>query len=201
MKLYKTKYSDNFNLAFTTVIEVETTKITNTINDAGGLTLCGISRNAFPDLPLWRYVDSGKLKIGNTVPDKIVETEVADVYYNNFWNKFSLDEVNYILAYEIFEQAINIGARATIRNLQKALNTLNFDTKTNSRVEVDLTVDGLWGRNTKARLLKYKSHYEFLAKSMNVLQGTYYIDLAHSKVLNRTFIKGWLDKRVELKHL
>ena len=198
MKFYKTKYSENFNLAFSTILEVETTKITNTVNDAGGLTLCGITRNAFPESTIWKYVDNGTLKVGNIVPDNIIETEVADIYYKHFWDAFSLDEVTYALAYEIFEQAINIGARTTIRNLQRALNVLNFDTETNSRIDADLTLDGVWGRNTKNRLLKYKSQYKFLSKAMNVLQGTYYLDLASSKVLNRTFVKGWLDKRVTL---
>ena len=49
------------------------------------------------------------------------------------YRSFSLDEVNYKLAYEIFESAINIGSRNTIKHLQRSLNTLNFNTKTNDR--------------------------------------------------------------------
>lgn len=198
MKLYKTKYSNNFNLAFSTVLDAETTKITNNVNDAGGLTFCGITRRAFPNASFWKLVDNGTIKINNNAPTNIVENEVADIYYNNFWNCYSLDDIDYKLAYEIFESAINIGPRNTIRNLQKSLNTLNFNTKTNTREFDDLTIDGLWGRNTRNRLLTYKSHVDFLTKAMNSLQGTYYLDIANSNITNRTFVKGWLSKRVVL---
>ena len=97
-------------------------------NDKGGETYMGICRKYYPNLNLWRVVDSYK----NTVTiaqlntrlknDISIENEVKRVYKKNYWDVLYLDELDaQRIANMVFEDAVNRGITAAIKTLQNVL--------------------------------------------------------------------------------
>lgn len=196
---YLTSYGSIFDEAFSLVMELEGIVLTNDPDDPGGMTICGISRVHNPNWKWWSEIDlaitNKKLKYNTNVPKVFVSTYVADFYYENYWLKYSCNELSKDLATEIFEQAINPGPMVMTRNLQECLNALNYSTKLKDKEVVDLVVDGKWGKNTKTRLLEYaKKNNSFLVKAMNAKQASYYLSLVTNNVAMRKYIKGWLNR-------
>lgn len=203
MKTYTTPYGTAFDKAFSWLIETEGSVITNDKDDPGGLTACGISKVYQPQWKGWSEIElglkSGRITLGKSLPASYISNVISEFYYTNIWTKYACDQVPAIVGFEIFDQAVNPGPKVMTKNLQTTLNTLNYNTRTKKVIDVDLVIDGLWGKNTKARLLQYaNTQPEFIALAMNCLQGDYYIGLAANSVIKRKYIKGWLLRRVEI---
>lgn len=202
-KMYTTHYGENFDKAFSLLMEVEGNVITNDPDDPGGLTACGISKVYQPQWSGWSKIDTGlkigEIKLNKVLPDSYVSNVVSEFYYTNIWIKYACDLVPSVVGLEIFDQAVNPGPKTMVKNLQSILNTLNYDTKTKTIANPDLVIDGLWGKNTRERLLQYtKQQSEVIALGMNCLQGSYYINLAINSISKRKYIRGWLLRRIEL---
>jgi lysozyme family protein len=107
-------------------------------------------------------------------------------YYQQHYNRIDDDMV----AFEVFEQGINMGNHEANTNLQKAYNILNLDT---------IVVDGVIGPQTLKAVNRYPYQID-LYKALNIFQGIFYIGLAQNNDKHKSFIRGWLRKRVRLEN-
>jgi len=131
--------------------------------------------------------------------------EAIEIYYSEYWIKprFNLIKNGKISA-ELFEFGINAGLHLAVKVLQRSYNILNKNDI--------ISEDGVLGPITAGKVNNYK-FYKSLYKMMNIYQGMYYIALAegdeflidnikhHSKTGGtkfKTFIRGWVDKRVNV---
>lgn len=196
----------SFNTVYNQVVQHEGV-YSNDSNDTGGETVYGVSRNNFPKWSGWRIVDAYKKDLGVSSKEfkKALEqdielhAEVQSWYKENFWDKFDLDQVqDYSLAYEIFDQAVNLGVGRATRHIQQAINALNYQYVFGS----DLVVDGLIGPNTRMKLKDVGNNAKYtdvLRKALDGLQVAHYINLGNStsgKSNYRKYTRGWLLNRV-----
>lgn len=154
-------------------------------NDSGGETNFGIT------------VQVARAN-GYTGDMRDMPREVAfDIYTAKYWDAVRADEVvelSEIVADEVVDTAVNMGAGRAIRFLQRALNVLN----TQGKLYPDLTVDGAIGPATINALRGYLSTRNelVLSRALNCLQGTFYIELAERREKDERFVYGWLRNRV-----
>lgn len=161
-------------------------------SDPGGKTAYGIAKEYWPE-----YWEDGP-------PTK---EEAREFYREEFWEPLRLGEVHdQRVAYEIFEQAVNMGHRRAIRFAQQAHNMV---CPVNSPWHDALVVDGRIGPNTLQGLntMRWQDTIRWL-KVMNGIQFSYYTYRAgyedEVERLFRTtededsqdFYRGWL-RRVE----
>jgi len=98
------------------------------------------------------------------------------------------------VAEEMFDTGVNMGISWPGIFLQKVLNAFN----NKGEWWPDVRVDGQIGPGTLSALKSYKTKRGerggvVLLKSLNVLQGARYFDIA-----NESFIYGWIDNRIKL---
>lgn len=193
-------FSSDFIKAMKIIFDWEGKVIHHDKDDPGGLTACGISKVHYPKWIGWEYID--ELKIGNKAYQAELLKDgsefmnlVYGFYYDTLWTKYGGNFVPYIVAFEIFDQAINPGPKRMVENLQNILNSLNYE----ERFGKDLKDDGLWGNNTRDRLLlvcKNKKDAESLAIGMNAEQGHYYHKRTLANKRNRKYYRGWINRTI-----
>lgn len=171
-------------------------------NDPGGETWSGISRVAWPDWKGWPLIDKAKSSPSSVDTKHESYPEIKRLteafYKEKFWTPFGCDQLPDGLAYEIFEQAVNLGTSRTVRHLQRVLNALNRPCASGGlEYGDDLTVDGKYGEKTRSRLLAAVSNRraEAILNGINGLQCAYYIELGEGSKVRRTYTNGWLSKR------
>ena len=168
--------------------------------DFGGETVKGISRRFHPDWSGWGIIDYYKqfenfrdlLKNSKKLGDS-----VKAFYKKNYWDIFDGDEINSLIAIEMFDTAVNMGIKKSILFLQIGLNCLNR----NEILFKDLIEDSFWGNNTKNALnLLTKTEIDIiiLLKILNVLQGNHYIEIMKKNHTQEKYARGWFN-RVEIK--
>lgn len=178
----------------------------NDLNDTGGETAFGISRNNFPHWEGWKIIDDLK-KIHGTGSNFITALNLNDElnvlvknwYKQEFWNPFQLDSIrDPSLAFEIFDQSVNLGRKQTTLLIQRACNALNY----NNMFGPDLDVDGLVGPSTRSRLQAIGNdtrYTECLRRALDGLQVNHYISLGlktNSRSNYRKYMRGWLLNRI-----
>jgi len=159
----------------------------NDKNDPGGETVFGLTRKADPDWQGWAIMNQyrGKMGFPKNLPYDVLRAMAAPYYKAKYWDYAKLDQFPSVLAYEVFDQSVNMGKDTAIRNLQTALNILNH----NGKDYPDLIEDGIFGPNTLNAVLKNKNP-EAVAKYMNSFQGEYYKDLAKKNPKFEDFTNG-----------
>jgi len=184
----------NFDYALNKVFNIEGGYV-NDKDDSGGKTNLGVTESLARE-----YGYKGDMK------DLDMDT-AKDIYKKMFWDKYKLDLIkDRDIASEVFEFGINAGMKIAIKTLQRAYNALNDS-------YILLTEDGSLGPKTADAINSFKGK-KILLKTQNILQGMYYIYLAegdkdklvyfkyHKERLgnpkNKRFIKGWINKRIEL---
>lgn len=166
------------------IIDVEGGYV-NDPNDSGGETNFGIT------------VQVARAN-GYTGDMRDMPREVAfDIYAAKYWDAVRADELvelSEIVADEVVDTAVNMGAGRAIKFLQRALNVLN----TQGKLYPDLTVDGAIGPATINALRGYLSTRNelVLSRALNCLQGAFYIELAERREKDERFVYGWLRNRV-----
>lgn len=201
--LYTTPYGDVFDKAFSELMAVEGIVITNDPDDPGGLTVCGIARKYNPKWSGWKEIDkglaNGTITLKRKLPREYIESVISRFYYDEYWKKLDLNDVNPDVANEVFEQAVNLGTATTVKNLQEVLNTLNYDAATRKAKTADLVVDGKYGPKTRELFVKYsKTQPKFMVISLNCKQGSHYLSLASKSVTKRKYVKGWILNRISM---
>lgn len=176
-------------------------------NDTGGETVFGVSRNNFPSWAGWKIVDQLKRLHGANTPEfraairsnADLSEHVRNWYKQEFWNPFELDNItNFPLAFEIFDQSVNLGRKQTTLLIQRACNALNYK----NTFGADLNVDGIVGPNTRRRLQEVgnDSRYtECLRRALDGLQVSHYISLGlktNCRSDYRKYMRGWLLNRI-----
>ena len=157
--------------------------------DSGGSTNHGVTQALAR-----QYGYSGHMK-------DFPKSEARRVYYEHFWRPLQLDDVARLageeLAYEIFEQAVNMGRKRPVEWLQRVLNAMNQ----NEQAYADIAVDGIIGKATLGSLAAYvrrrgTAGVQVLNGAMNALQAGFYIELAERRQKDEVFLYGWLSQRV-----
>jgi len=166
-------------------------------DDNGGETYFGISRNSFPNWIGWKIIDSTKnaphfLEILKANLD--LERLVFDFYYSNFWTAMKCDVLPEFLSTELFELSVNVGTNKATKIVQTAVNLLN----NNQKYYKDIQIDGSFGNVMLAALQNCLAHNPIkrLFNVINILQGTFYIELMQKNPTNEKFI-GWFN-RIEI---
>lgn len=122
----------NFKEAFEKVVFNEGGYV-NDPDDAGGETYMGISRKAHPNAIIWKHIDkiTAKYKTAKTITKYLKENkeltrEIESIYKSDYWAKFNLDkEKSQRLANQIFDSAVNCGASATIKRINRVKNEMD----------------------------------------------------------------------------
>lgn len=184
----------NFERAFKELILIEGGYVDHPM-DPGGKTKYGITEEVARENGY-----KGDMR------DLPLET-AREIYKVRFWDPYNLDLIkNSKIAGELFEFIVNTGdGKLASKILQRSYNVLNKN--------IQLKVDGSIGPRTANTVNSYK-FYKSLFKTMNIFQGIFYIALAegdkdtiaamraHSGTEGsdryKSFIRGWLDKRVSI---
>jgi lysozyme family protein len=162
---------DAFDHAFYKTLEFEG-RYSNDPDDPGGETRYGISKQSYPD------VDIATLTIA----------QAKVIYRRDYWDVLNLNEIgSYIIASEIFDTAVNMGRRNSIKIAQKALNFLGED----------LLEDGIIGPKTIYALQKwYLKDERALFVCLNGFQFMRYFEITESNMKLMKFSRGW-TKRIQ----
>jgi len=184
----------NFNKIFDDLLVIEQGYVNNP-NDKGGETKFGITIEVARENDYF-----GEMK--DLTTDKAYE-----IYEKEYFHKYGFEQIqNTKIAGELFEFTVNTGrGKNAVKFLQRAYNLLNKN--------IQLIEDGILGQKTAKTINSYK-YYKSLFKVLNIFQGMYYIFsaeddkdaktdlLKHKERLGserlKTFIRGWIDKRVSI---
>lgn len=121
------------------------------------------------------------------------------IYRADYWDIADLGDVANIdwkLAYEIFEAGVNCGVEGVGGWTQRCINVLNKDEKLYNNI----AVDGAVGPNTVDKIKKLahiKNGISTLTILVNVFQGMRYVTLCEKDEAQERFIYGWA-KRIDL---
>jgi lysozyme family protein len=154
-------------------------------DDSGGRTMFGITRKVARANGY-----EGKMR---DMPRSVAET----IYSDRYWDSVRADQLcllSEMVAAEVVDTAVNMGAGRAGRFLQRALNVLNKKQKLYN----DIETDGAVGPATIAAVAAYLTHRDerTLTKALNCLQGSFYIELCESREKDERFVYGWLKNRV-----
>lgn len=162
----------NFKKAFAELIGIEGGYV-NDPTDRGGETKFGISKRSYPNIDI----------------KNLTLEQAQDIYYRDFWRELGLDAImEYPVALELFDTAVNMGQGVAARFLQKALNLMNR----NQRNFPDLKVDGVIGPKTIAAYQKVDD--STLLKVLNGLQFCRYKEICEYDPSQEKYFNGWMKR-------
>jgi lysozyme family protein len=197
------EYSSAFIECWRRVVLIyESLRWSNTPGDAGGETFAGISRVAWPNLPLWKLVDALPNKERYiTAPGDGIYEMVQDFYYNEFFLKCGCDKMPVIAAIDMFDMAVNIGSKRAVKYLQRILNMMNNC----GRRWSDLSETGNFGPMTTDALQKFLASRwiasigeiesgHLLMTMLNHMQAYHYIDILETKNDQEKFALSWFSR-------
>lgn len=132
--------------------------------------------------------------------ENLPRSVAALIYKKQYWRTPSFDKVAQIaplLAKELFDTGVNMGPRTAIGFLQRALNALNRNGVDYPDIAVDRTIGSDTLHALEAFLAKRGLSAErVLTKTIDALQGAYYVRLAEARPTQETFLYGWLTSRI-----
>ena len=122
------------------------------------------------------------------------------IYRRIYWDRPGLSKVaryTPLLAAELFDTAVNMGAGTAAGFLQRALNALNGQ----GQDFADLVIDRAIGPKTLSALGRFMARRgavgeTVLIRAVDGLQAARYIALAEARPANESFLYGWLANRV-----
>jgi lysozyme family protein len=167
---------NDFDIAFEKTMGNEGLGVlTNDHLDKGGQTYSGISRVYWPNWEGWKLVDKW---IVTDAKDPALSGMVKNFYKINFWDRMQGDRlalISPVIAYEMFDSAVNMDVVQAIRFLQAGYNV-------GSGFETELIVDGKLGPETLEAIKKYLTsrpgsfelNQEILLNCMNGEQYIFY---------------------------
>lgn len=160
---------DAFEYAFNKTLALEGEYV-NDPDDPGGETKWGISKKAYPDL------DIGALTLN----------KAKYLYRRDYWEALHLGMIrNQAVAAEIFDMAVNMGPKFSVRSVQKALNFLGEK----------LIENGIIGHNTIKALNDWASRdVKALFICLNGFQYMRYVEIVNYKPGLKRFSRGWAKR-------
>ncbi|WP_457679454.1 putative peptidoglycan-binding domain-containing protein [Thermovibrio sp.] len=133
-------------------------------------TYAGIYRKAHPEWDGWQYIDRGEIP-----PFELVES----FYYNNFYKPFEKVESEKIRDL-LFETAVNLGIRQTVKLAQKVLG---------------VPADGILGPITLNAL---SVNPEDFARDFTIARIAFYTALANRNPRRYgLYLRGWVNRALE----
>lgn len=122
------------------------------------------------------------------------------IYKNRYWLEPHFDLIATLspdAAAELADTGVNCGVDFAKPLIQEALNLLN-------RQEADykdIAVDGRIGKQTLTALATYlgkrgKEGEVVLVRTLNIMQGSRYIEITKTRPANENFFYGWVKNRV-----
>lgn len=144
-------------------------------SDKGGATNKGITQVAYD---AWR----AKKELAQRPVLEIEESEVFDIYREEYWVPAKCYLMPEKLAIVHFDAAVNCGVPRAIRLLQGVLG---------------VTGDGIWGEKTREALTACHES-TVLHKYLEARRGFYFNLVAHNESQG-AFLKGWLARMDSLK--
>jgi len=134
-------------------------------------TYAGIYRKAHPEWDGWKYIDKG-LK----PPFELVK----NFYYENYWKPFEEVKDERIKAL-LFETAVNLGVRQTVKLAQKVLG---------------VNVDGILGPKTLSALNSVNP--EDFIRDFTLARVAFYTALANKNPKKYSiYLRGWINRTLE----
>jgi lysozyme family protein len=137
---------------------------------------------------------------GYTGPMSQMPRSIAEqIYSARYWDAVQADsliESSPRIAEEVVDTGVNMGPGRAAKILQRALNIMNLS----GNLYSDLIIDGDIGPATFRALNEYlaRRDEETLLKTLNVLQGYKYIELAERREKDEKFVYGWIKNRVQI---
>lgn len=115
----------DFEKSFAKTIVAEGGYVNNP-NDKGGETYMGITRKNYPNLKMWKTIDSLKKictvkEINKKMKSDVdAQKEIKSIYYKNYWTPLKLNIIgSQRVANQFFDNAVNCGTKATIKMMQR----------------------------------------------------------------------------------
>ena len=159
-------YSQKFEKAFEYVIQNEGGYVFDK-NDPGGETKFGITKKSYPAL---------------NIRDLTLE-DAKKIYYRDYWIKGRFEEISSdLVATQVLDFSINLGIRAAVRVLQRALRS----------VGINVQEDGLMGPQTL--FAASNSEPSCLLAAIKSEAAGYYRQIAAKNPSQQKFLKGWLNR-------
>lgn len=160
----------------------------NHASDAGGETRFGITH-----LVARRYGYRGDMKL---LPLSLAK----QIYKERYWNALNLSRIERVapsIVEELLDTGVNQGVGRAAEYLQMALNAFNGQ----ERDYMDVVVDGDIGPQTLAALRQFIERRGYdgevvLLRALNVLQGSFYLQLSQRRKSDEDFVYGWIKNRV-----
>jgi lysozyme family protein len=166
-------YPDGFVAAINRVLADEGGYSANPA-DPGGPTRFGISARAYPELDI----------------ATLTRDDAVAIYFRDYWQRSALDRLLPALGAKTFDLAVNIGARAAVRCLQRALRACGHA----------VAEDGIVGDETAAAA--NGAEQSALLAAVRSEAAGYYRTLAALERGRRPggdqeFLAGWLNRAYE----
>lgn len=159
-------YTDKFEKAVDYVLSNEGGYICDK-DDAGGETKYGISKRSYPNLDI----------------KELTIDDAKKIYFCDFWCKGKFELIsNNMVATQIFDLSVNLGVRAAVVILQRALWCVG------KRV----LEDGIMGQQTL--FATNNSSPDRLVSALKSEAAGYYRMLARCKPAQEKFLTGWLNR-------
>lgn len=167
-----TTTSSTFDAAFDFLLKHEG-GYANDPCDPGGETCYGLSRRQYP------HLDFSELTVA----------DARHIYERDYWFPGNFQALPGPVAAKVFDMAVNMGVRAGIRKLQRAVNYTVVR-------EEELRLDGVLGRETAHNAkTAYQTYPEDLMRALIGYHFDHYRRLVESDFTNfEVFAMGWLRR-------
>lgn len=153
----------------------------NAVNDSGGETWIGISRNNYPAWSGWPIIDSYKGKpnfVPNLKLDIVLQSKVISFYKTSQWDTILGDQItNQSIANFMADWGVNSGMSTPVKHAQKVLN---------------LDVDGKVGPHTLAAINSADGVSFFVTMKQERIDFYHAVVAAHPQ--DQEFLSNWLER-------
>jgi len=161
--------NSNFNSSLQLILQFEG-GYSNDPADHGGETNKGITQLEYDNYRTSLMMPTQSVKY-------ILDAEIRDIYYNNYWIKASCDKLPAGIDTLHFDTAINTGVTQAAKFLQRTVGVID---------------DGIIGSKTLAAISTVDSRTIMKKYSQNRMN--FYIDLVIKDVTQLKFLKGWINR-------
>lgn len=160
----------------------------NIKEDRGGETACGVARNLYPRLSLWKIVDKVKKEVGLkplAISDALLANDdflrqIEEFFYTRFWIALKCDKIPYQpFAENLFLLGVNAGVKRGVRVGQEACGFFGKD------------IDGIIGKKTIERFINARENE---TKIFTEIEIRFYKNIVKEKPNQIIFLQGWLNR-------
>lgn len=138
-------------------------------NDPGGETNFGITKRNYPDLDI----------------RNLTRDQAKAIYENDYWNRNGIGNLPDAIRLQLFDMAVNMGAKSASTVLQKALSRM---------LNEIVGVDGVVGAKTMQAVSTAISRPKELNLWIAHERKNYYVALVLRRPQMSVFLKGWIAR-------